>query len=179
MDDDPDDANQFRGATVGAFLLEICRDLVALVCGLGALILCAIGAFISYSWSPPVFFPMAYACLFVAAYRVWAKQMRANETLKAQLSRRGPSEAKKEELQQQLESLGRPERLFLQWLLRTGRANDLQIKDYCSRNRFSGIDPNVLASRVTFLGRDSVTGGWFVIESMVKPLSDILVDESI
>ncbi len=69
-----------------SFLREVCSDWVALVSGIASFLLMAAGAISSESLPGWVFWPAAYVCLLVAAYRVWAKQYTARQAAEAKLA---------------------------------------------------------------------------------------------
>ena len=60
---------------IGRYLKLLFDDWQALVSGVGSFVLAGVGAMLSYSWSPAVFWPLAYICLAYSGFRIWSAQV--------------------------------------------------------------------------------------------------------
>ena len=136
----------------GRFLVAIWADTVALACGAASFLLSALSAIFNTTLPPLIFWPVAYVCLLVAAYRIWKKQ----DAQIAKLKRRSdPARAYRLiEAQRQLGNLTENERRLVGQLVLQGGMLEDRCHRWCDEQGIAEIDIRTFHRKVDFLTFD-------------------------
>jgi hypothetical protein len=137
---------------VRRFLAAIWADWLALTCGTASFLLSALSAIYNTALPPLIYWPVAYGCLFVAAYRIWKKQ----DAKIARLKRRSdPTRAYRLiEAQRQLGDLTENERRLVGQLVLQGGMLEDRCHRWCDEQGIAEIDIPTFYRKVDFLTFD-------------------------
>jgi hypothetical protein len=119
-------------------LQDVWSDWLTLMSGIASVALAALGAILAGSVTPWAFWPAAYLCLLVAAFRAWRKEYLAREALEAPA--RGIDAERKQYVQRQIAAMSADDREALALIAVHGPVHSARLNNLLAGNRRAPVD---------------------------------------